>query len=314
MLKAKDPDGFEGNAQTFRVLNKLGVRFTECDGLNLTRATLNACLKYPWLRDPKKADRKAKWGAYRVDRKEFEFAREFHQHSEQSTEAALMDWADDIAYSVHDLEDFHRCGAIPWAQILNDPETSDGLIGRATEKWFGRPRGAKARLRAAFERVSDTIKGVFGEDLIDPYDGSRAQRLNLRSLTSLLVGRYLTAVKLEPDGDRSGLVVGDDQSDEVKILKQITKDYIISNPSLAAQQHGQRLVITDVFQAILKAAKKDVPNFLPIRLRYIWELSDGHRARFAADCIASLSERELVGLHGRLFGTASGSVLDPIVR
>ena len=113
-----DSNGFEGNAQTFRILTKLAVRFSNVDGLDLCRATLAACLKYPWLRDISKLSRTRKWGAYDVDAADFKFARAMHaEHSQKTIEAQLMDWADDIAYSVHDLEDFHRCGAIPWNRI-----------------------------------------------------------------------------------------------------------------------------------------------------------------------------------------------------
>jgi dGTPase len=76
VTKNGDPDGFEGNAQSFRVVTKLAVRFDECDGLDLTRATLNACLKYPWIRAESDPDRARKWGAYAIDREDFDFARQ----------------------------------------------------------------------------------------------------------------------------------------------------------------------------------------------------------------------------------------------
>ncbi len=74
-------DGYEGNAQAFRIITKLVVRKVDIQGLNLTRATLNATLKYPWLQ--KKADgnefrqEEYKWGAYESEREYLEFAREF---------------------------------------------------------------------------------------------------------------------------------------------------------------------------------------------------------------------------------------------
>jgi dGTPase len=114
-----DDNGFEGNAQTFRIVTKLAIRFFNADGLDLCRATLAACLKYPWFRDVTDPSRTTKWGAYDVDREDFLFARAMNlSHNEKTVEAQLMDWADDIAYSVHDLEDFHRCGVIPWRRIL----------------------------------------------------------------------------------------------------------------------------------------------------------------------------------------------------
>ena len=97
-----DEDGFEGNAQSFRILTKLSVRFATrddrpIDGLDLTRATLAACLKYPWTRDLKDAQRKMKWGVYRTEIVDFEWARDGCAGEKKTAEAELMDWADDIA-------------------------------------------------------------------------------------------------------------------------------------------------------------------------------------------------------------------------
>lgn len=101
--------------------------------------------------------------------------------------------------------------------------------------------------------------------------------------------------------------------DEVKILKQITKDYIISNPALLAQQEGQKRIIEALFETLLKDSQDKPANYLPTRLIYLWD-RDISRARFAADCVSSLTEAEAVGLCSRLQGRAGGSVLDPIVR
>jgi dGTPase len=105
-------DGFEGNAQSFRVVTKFGIRLGVTSGLNLTRASLNAILKYPWQRgnDGKKFK---KWGSYQTEIDDFDFARKLEEGGDlrRSAEAELMDWADDVTYSVHDVEDFYRAGA-----------------------------------------------------------------------------------------------------------------------------------------------------------------------------------------------------------
>src|SRR5579875_2761288 len=150
-----EPDGFEGNAQSFRIITKLAVRFRECPGLDLTRATLAASIKYPWFREPEHQSRRDKWGAYRLDSDDFLFARE-GLGEQRSVEADLMDWADDIAYSVHDLEDFHRCGAIPWDTIL-DGDGGERLVKRGVESWFGAPAGAEGRLRDALRRLKEML-------------------------------------------------------------------------------------------------------------------------------------------------------------
>lgn len=310
LVRPFDDDGFEGNAQSFRIVTKLAIRFPEHDGIDLTRATLAASLKYPWFRAH---DGKAskKWSAYTSEKEDFDFAREFHQHTEKTLEAELMDWADDVAYSVHDLEDFHRCNALPWQRVFAD---KDKIIAHACA---GMGASRKSRLAAAYERLREFLDGFYTELLSDSYEGSREQREQLRRMTSQLIGTYIGAVKINENLDSTTAVEFDqDKVDEVQILKQITRDYIIGSPNLAAQQHGQKKIVNDLFHALKSETNggNAYPAFLPVRLRYLRAIAANSPARFVADCIASLSESEAVALHSRLMGVTTGSVLDPIVR
>jgi dGTPase len=89
-------DGFESNAQAFRIATKLAVRKEEFPGLNLTRATLNAVLKYPWLRE-NSGPKHDKWSVYSTEDQEFSWVKEpYSLKNDRSPEAELMDWADDI--------------------------------------------------------------------------------------------------------------------------------------------------------------------------------------------------------------------------
>lgn len=305
---AGDKEGFEGNAQSFRIITKLAVRFPDHPGINLTRATLAACLKYPWHRG-KTGKKSKKWSAYKTEKAEFDFAREFHAHEQKTLEAELMDWSDDVAYSVHDIEDFHRCNALPWRQVFAE---KDKLIEHAAKG------GAKkTKLEEAYTRLEDFLDGTYTDLLETPYEGTRYQREQLRRLTSYFIGRYITAIRINPDPDANRAVVfEEDRLHEVLILKQITRDYIIQNPTLAAQQHGQKRIIRELFEAINDGYNEELgyPDFLPVRLRYLSEIDGGSHARMVADCIASLSESEAMALHARLMGSVAGSVLDPIVR
>lgn len=309
-------EGYEGNAQTFRILTKLAVRFESDPGLDLTRATLAAVLKYPWQHEQGHVVRGKKWSVYSTESDDFNFARKFaHAHEQKSAEAELMDWADDIAYSVHDLEDFHRCAALPWRKILSEAGTEQ-LAVYAEDAWREKPADVKARLRGACRRLVGFLE-TFDEILEEPYVGSRSQRQQLRTMTSALIGRYIRAAKLKhPDNIGADLVcveIAEDAADEVRILKQITRSFIIETPSLAAQQKGQERILVELFGDFFQDSASGCPKYLPVRLHYLWS-GEGNRARFASDCIASLTEAEAVALHGRLRGYASGSVLDPIVR
>ncbi|MCH9816957.1 MAG: dNTP triphosphohydrolase, partial [Actinomycetia bacterium] len=112
----RDIGGFEGNAQTFRVLTRLEAKVPGA-GLNMTRAALDACSKYPW---PRPEDG-GKFGVYAQDREIFEWVRMPAPGTARCMEAEVMDWADDVAYSVHDLDDAVAMGRLV-LQDLDDPE------------------------------------------------------------------------------------------------------------------------------------------------------------------------------------------------
>lgn len=306
-------DGFEGNAQSFRIVTKLSVRYaSEVPGINLTRATLAACLKYPWMRGNSGKQSK-KWSAYASEEDDFHFARAGLDHEAKTLEAEIMDWADDVAYSVHDLEDFHRCNALPWQRVFSE---KDLIIEHAMKGEDDASR--RTKLEDAYDRLEGHINGTYSILLSEPYEGEREQREQLRRMTSFFIGRYINGIKIQSDQENPISVVHDeDYFYEVQILKQITRDYIIASPTLAAQQHGQREIICDLFDFIfeeIEGSHNGIPAFLPRRLRYLKDLSGGNHARFACDCVASLSESEAIALHARLTGAVIGSVLDPIVR
>lgn len=304
-------EGYEGNAQSFRIITKIGVRFDDIPGLDLSRATLAAILKYPWFFDRSVPKKRKKWSSYTSESAAFEFAREFHHHEGQTAEAALMDWADDIAYSVHDLEDFHRAGVIPWREIFSTSGKAE-ITKRTLEKWDGDKSTAEARVLSAYDNLEQFF-AAWEVLTLETYDGSRLHRVALRSLTSTLINRYVNTTELRDDTQHP-VYKGPEEDAEVQILKQITRKYIIDNPTLKAQQHGQKRIITKLFKAIYSESKNSFADFLPCRLHYLWDLSEGQSARFAADCIASLSETQATALFARLYGTAAGSVLDPIVK
>ena len=97
---SKDIGGFEGNAQSFRIVTKLALHSINHRGLDLTRATLAATLKYPWFRGANE-DKAHKWGAYKSEMRDFNFATALLPDAGVRTiEAELMDWAADVTYSV----------------------------------------------------------------------------------------------------------------------------------------------------------------------------------------------------------------------
>src|SRR5262249_33315925 len=161
----------------------------------------------------------------------------------------------------------------------------------------GKPRNASARLRSALRDLEVFLTGSFLQLIREPYEGARHQRQQLRTMTSQLIGLYIHAVELRnPDANGKTVVVSREAADQVLILKQITQDYIINNPSLAAPQKGQEHLLKTLFKQLWRDSKNGVPNYLPYRLRYLWDHAFANRARFVADCIASLTEAEAIAL------------------
>lgn len=301
-----DREGYEGNPQSFRILVRLAVRFPDAPGLDLTRATLSAVMKYPWLHekdDPKKG---RKWAAYHTDAPMFEFAREGLSPDLPTLEAQFMDWADDIAYSVHDLEDFHRAGMIHWSQI-QEPHEMDGIIVDAAAGWDVGPCIARTRLEDAAQRLFD----VLPLGMRQPFVGNAEQRQALRYWTSTLIGRYIRGTTVV-----NGVVTKPSEfEDEVRFLKQLTRRYVIDNTALAGQQFGQRKVLKELFEDLHEAAKSlKLRNVFPHRSRHLLNESGGSYPRVVADALASMTEAEAVALHKRLRGIDGGTVMNPIVR
>jgi dGTPase len=258
--------------------------------------------------------RRKKWGAY-PEEEIFRWARQGQpdrdDHAAQTMEAALMDWADDVSYSVHDLEDFYRAGLIPLDQLRSESEERERLLAAATPKVLEKlsrypsgPQFSADELRDAFGPRADAIP------VTTPFEGTQWQRAALRAFTGELIGSYIRAVRLvEPPGpDASSIAIIPEAQSEVLMLKELTWHYVIDSPTLVARQYGQRQVIRGLFVALMDAAsrRRDWPIFDPDSQKGLEDAQgeERHHARLVADFIASMTEAEAVALHRRLLGAA----------
>ena len=230
--------GYEGNAQSFRILTVLAHHRPGYRGLNLSRATLNAVLKYPWFRENGDAKKPGKFGAYLTEQKDFDFAREGHGDQSPSLEAQIMDHADAVAYSVHDLDDFYRVGLIPLQEVAQDFSghvASFIAAGRIDvtliephrtdlERWFG--------LR--FNRGR--------------FVGDRVQRAALRELTASLIHDFVMEAGLELATGAPKVRIPDLRTVQIAFLQHLVWRYVIDSPRLASQQWGQRRIIRQLFE------------------------------------------------------------------
>lgn len=314
---AGTPDGFEGNAQSFRILTKLATHREGYGGLNLTRATLNAVLKYPWHRrdaDPKKPK---KFGAYNEEHAELAFAREGMANGDraQSVEASIMDHADDIAYSVHDVDDFYRAGLIPLETIRD-----------RFEHFVDQLRGSKrvTVLSADIDRHMTELREMINWMPDERFDGTFDDRGEQRTRTSRLIERFISAARL---AERDGRVVLDVPSDirvQMKFLQNLVWEFVIDNPRLATQQRGQREVIRRLFEVYGNAIEERHAALVPATFRdeldQLGDRSNSDSAitargvRLAVDIVASFTDSQAVALHRRLNGTSLGSLMDILDR
>ena len=180
-----DIGGFEGNAQTFRLLTRLEAKRQTPKGrpagLNLTRATLDASTKYPWRRSHG-PEGSRKFGVYEDDRDVFDFVRDGVEGG-TCLEAQIMDWADDVAYSVHDVEDAIAAEAL-------DLKALDGTAERAAVVEVAARMYAPDLPEAVLD---EALERVLRDDLPATYDGTRRDLAALKDMTSTLVGRFAAA-------------------------------------------------------------------------------------------------------------------------
>jgi dGTPase len=315
-------DTFEGNAQSFRIVTRVASANLDYRGLDLTRATLNGILKYPWKQDPAPAQALRKWGVYEEESEDFDFARGGLEADDrrQSLEAAVMDWADDITYAVHDVEDLYRAGLIPAERL----RARDDRVREDFGTWVHTRWGKQGKHQTP-EEISNALRvfpTLFG--ISDPYDGGLDQRVRLRLFTSNLIQRYVGATEIRFTDGLWTLHIEPAAKLEVDVLKQLTWRYVIERPALASQQHGQKRVVQTLFDVFCDAADSTKRNtdvsLLPTRVRDDIESlrrsgtdTPRLRARLICDGICSMTEDEALRLFARLTGSTLGSVLDAIV-
>jgi dGTPase len=300
-------DGFEGNAQSFRIVTRLAeLNLTCLRGLDLTRASLNALLKYPRIAStvPKEA-KPRKYGAYDSDRELFEWTRLLGPAGDlKSLEAQIMDQADDIAYSVHDVDDFYRAGLLPIDQFVSAQTVFLDFLSEWVEE--GGPSLGPSEIR----QLTNLLE-LIHLDL--PYRGTRAERAGLRSFTSGQIGRFVDAVTLEPDeATRWRITMSPLRGLEIDFLKRLVWVFVITNSRLASAQAGHRRIIRDLvefyFRAIAQKQLDVLPPFFRDDAQPLAGSESPEAARLAIDVVASLADEQATRLSRRIAGIDIASI------
>lgn len=303
---AADIGGFEGNAQTLRLLTRLEPKVIGDDGrvygLNLTRASLDASCKYPWPDTRSVADPsgRAKFGFYKDDVAAFEWLREGAPEGRLCVEAQVMDLSDDIGYSVHDFEDAIVGGYLDVA-ALGARVDHDALVDSMFE-WIGGEFNHD-ELVAAFDRLDSLPVWI------DTWDGSRLDQARLKNLTSQLIGRFAGgAVQAtreafpQPTLARFGanIVVPREIGAEIAVLKGIVAAFVMSRNTRQPIYAQQREILTSLADALFESG----PSALDAGFAADWAdaADDGARRRVVVDQVASLTDQSAMAWHERLIG------------
>ncbi|MGJ5828170.1 deoxyguanosinetriphosphate triphosphohydrolase [Streptomyces ossamyceticus] len=306
---AEDCGGFEGNAQSLRLLARLEpkrfVRSPESGdpvsvGLNLTRATLDAATKYPWPRGAHPTDPASpKFGVYEDDRPVFDWVRKGAPDGRTTFEAQVMDWSDDVAYSVHDVEDGLHAGHIDPGCLHAEPERQ-AVFQVALGRYVPADTDP-AELAEALDRLLDQEWWPHG------YDGTAVAQARLKDATSQLIGRFCLAAEGATRQTYGGgrltryaaeLVVPRGARLECAVLKAVADRYVMQRAEQERLRADQRVVVAELAEALTARA----PDGLDPQFRALFDTAPDDRARkrVIIDQIASLTDASARSLHARL--------------
>ena len=288
--------GFEGNAQSFRLLTRIEAKTVDANGkslgLNLTRASLDAATKYPWSR----AENPRKFGVYDDDTEIFNWVREGAPVGRKCIEAQIMDWSDDCAYSVHDLEDAIFAGQV---SVSNFDKDFDILYAEMINGY--KSDATKEEVAAALTRLQNLSCWPAS------FDRTHRALARLKDSTSQLIGRFVLAAELETrkvHGDGSltrysaNLEIPREQKIEVDFLKAVAGHYLINAAASQERYAKQQVVIHELVAMLFEAAPKELD---PI-FEDDWKIAttDSERLRVVVDQIASLTDPGAYALHAHL--------------
>jgi dGTPase len=291
---AESCGGFEGNAQTLRVLTRLEAKVPGA-GLNLTRASLDATCKYPWRLQPGRR----KFGVYEDDLEVFAWIHPADLGERRCLEAQVMDWADDVAYSVHDVEDGVHGGYLSLRPLLDDPvervELCDDVAATYSDQ------SSDFLLPALDALLADPIVTAVAD-----YDGTFDAQVALKRMTSVLTGRFVasavgaTQSHYGTDSVRryqADLIIPRTVRDQCALLKGMALRYVMRSRAAEDWYDKQRTILVELVDVLRRTPEMLDPVFGPL---FQSARSDAAALRVVIDQVASLTDHAAVAWHRTL--------------
>jgi dGTPase len=324
---AKDIGGFEGNAQTFRLLTYLEPKeFTDNKapiGLNLTRSTLDACIKYPWDRStalarlgaPDNWEETVKFNVYSDNLSVFNWVRKDAPPLEKCVEAQIMDISDDISYCVHDFEDAVALGKfnpVDLKESFHQEKIIAVLNSSNCISDAGVKENASAKENAGMrvEDIENAFKFFIDSSYFDlDFSGTLSDFASLKNLTSSLIGHFVKAVANNASSSLEELIRYNGELDppadihaQIQVLKAISVLFVMDSRDMAGVKESQEKIITILLDKLMQFSPAPSPLLEPI-FRQMWEecSNDGQRLRVAIDQIASLTDTRAKQLANSIF-------------
>jgi dGTPase len=302
-LWAADIGGFEGNAQTFRILTRLETKIFDnagvSRGLNLTRASLDAATKYPWeLGEASAFGNQVKFGVYEDDKEVFSWMRAGAPVGVKCVEAQIMDFADDVAYSIHDFEDAVVEGLLD-PRVVNSLESKEQLLEEVS-KWAGGMHSA-AELDEAFNTLRKN------EYWLLEFDSSAKSLAKLKNLTSDLIGSFVSrtieAVMENSEQNTiarysASILVPMQVRAEIAVLKGLVASQVMTLGERQPFYDNQRQLLVELADELLSRGESALDPLSQEAFRKA--PSSVVRKRVVVDAVASLTDPAAVALHQQL--------------
>ena len=316
----KDCLRFEANAQTFHILTATEPKSPAYPGLNLTRATLTGVMKYPFERDGD-VDKfifasdlsMAQWalslgeGLTKASRKSR------LTHVKTSIVCQIMDWADDCAYSVHDVEDALQ------ARFLHPGDFDQASFVRRVFDWYEAMRADEDAPRLDLEETKERLADL--KRRIMPSDGGGDERAQRKAAMRDILDGLIIAVSLEPlAGSRRAdfswrLTVEPESRILAALCKAVIREAVITDPHVAAVNAKGCEILRDLFHLFLEEVleQRSVVLF-PRYYRPIVEdgMNKGldETARAVCNFLALMTDMDALRLHALLRGSKTSSIFD----